>query len=216
MAVELDHLFFCVSPGAPEGEHLLRFGWCEGPPNVHTGQGTANRRFFFRNAMLELLWVENPLEAQSEQTAPTRLWERWCERRSGACPFGIIVRPADEEAAAAPFPGVQYRPAWVAPGWEVHLSEAGLQEPMWVYMPFLRRVDQERRFVAHPNGACDVTRLTLTTPVPWRSPAAAAMVENAVLSTVEGPEYLVTIEFDHGLRQEARDFQPHLPLVVQL
>jgi hypothetical protein len=44
-----------VDRWAPEAERIAAFGLCEGPSNVHPGQGTANRRFFFRNAMLELL-----------------------------------------------------------------------------------------------------------------------------------------------------------------
>lgn len=57
MQIELDHLFVCTNPGAPEAEKLVRFGLHEGPPNQHPGQGTANCRFVFANAMIELLWV---------------------------------------------------------------------------------------------------------------------------------------------------------------
>src|SRR5262249_59045833 len=102
MTIELDHLFVCVAAGAPEAEHLVQFGLMEGTPNVHRGQGTANRRFFFQNAMLELLWVENLIEAQSEQTAPTQLWERWSARLAGACPFGTIVRPTANWSGTLP------------------------------------------------------------------------------------------------------------------
>jgi len=68
MAFELDHVFIRVSRGAPEAEHLVQFGLREGQPNIHPGQGTANRRFFFINAMLELLWVEDARVAQSDDT----------------------------------------------------------------------------------------------------------------------------------------------------
>jgi hypothetical protein len=46
----------------------------EGTPNIHPGQGTANRRFFFRNAMLELLWVNDEQFVQGPRAlapAPT-------------------------------------------------------------------------------------------------------------------------------------------------
>ena len=61
MRVELDHLFVCTVPGAPEAEELVRFGLREGPSNQHLGQGTANRRFDFANAMIELLWVRDEI-----------------------------------------------------------------------------------------------------------------------------------------------------------
>jgi Glyoxalase-like domain len=216
MAIELDHVFICVARGAPEAEHLVEFGLCEGAPNVHPGQGTANRRFFFQNAMLELLWVEDPQEAQSSQTAPTLLWERWSSRQSGACPFGIIARPANTPITTVPFPAREYQPEWLAPELKIYLAPSGVEEPMWLFMPFLQGLHQERRFVAHPNGAREITKLTLTTPVPLRSSAAQALVENAILSIREGSEYLLTIELNKSMRQVVRDFRPHLPLVIQL
>ncbi|MFP4441235.1 MAG: hypothetical protein ACLFVO_28720 [Chloroflexaceae bacterium] len=52
---ELDHLFVTLPPEAPGIELVLALGLREGTRNVHPGQGTANRRIFFRNAMLEFL-----------------------------------------------------------------------------------------------------------------------------------------------------------------
>jgi hypothetical protein len=68
MRIELDHLFVCASPGAPEAEKLVEFGLQEGPPNQHPGQGTANRRFSFANAMINsktrLLHKAVPVESR--------------------------------------------------------------------------------------------------------------------------------------------------------
>ena len=74
MAAELDHVFICVSRGADdEASALSSFGLNEGKPNVHPGQGTACRRFSFRNGYIELLWVSNESEARSETIeAPQR------------------------------------------------------------------------------------------------------------------------------------------------
>src|SRR5881409_435232 len=104
MASELDHLFICASIGAPEADRLVAFGLTEGTPNAHPGQGTANRRFFFHNAMLELLWVQDAAEAQSELVRPTRLWERWAGRSGGACPLALCFRPKSQHAGKPPFP----------------------------------------------------------------------------------------------------------------
>src|SRR5881628_844205 len=80
MEFELDHVFICTEAEANEAERLADFGLIEGAPNVHTGQGTANRRFFFANAYLELLWVHNPAKAQAGAVNRTRLWPRWKDR----------------------------------------------------------------------------------------------------------------------------------------
>jgi hypothetical protein len=75
--IELGHLFICTAAGAPEAEKLIRFGLSEGTPDDHPGQGTANRRFAFSNAMIELLWVYEPREAQNQVTARRMLWDGW-------------------------------------------------------------------------------------------------------------------------------------------
>src|SRR3981189_2816584 len=102
MPVELDHLFICPSTGAPEADHLVQFGLTEGTPNTHPGQGTACRRFFFRNAYIELLWVHDPAEAQSEPIRPTHLWKRWAGRAGVACPFGFGFRPRAQQEGGFP------------------------------------------------------------------------------------------------------------------
>jgi len=58
--MELDHVFILCDEGAPEAAALLRIGIREGSGNTHPGQGTACRRFFFANAYLELVWVDDP------------------------------------------------------------------------------------------------------------------------------------------------------------
>lgn len=153
MQVELDHLFVCTAAGGPEAQRLLQFGLNEAPPNVHPGQGTANRRFAFSNAMIELLWVDNPAEAQSQATARTLLWERWSRRSEGSCPFGICVRPVDIPPTAPPFPGWEYRPVYLPPPLSMHIGEAGVEEPMWVYLNFITRTQRQkwfpRAFIGH-------------------------------------------------------------------
>ena len=104
MTVELDHLFVCVSAGGPEAERLAELGLTEGPPNRHSGQGTACRRFFFINGFLEFVWVENAEEAQGPSARRVGLWERWSGRDSGASPFGVCLRPGPEGDAGPPFP----------------------------------------------------------------------------------------------------------------
>ena len=84
MSFEVDHFFICTDIGAPMADALASFGWVEGPPNTHPGQGTANRRFNFDNAMLELLWVHDEVEAVSEPARRLHLLERWQGRAAGA------------------------------------------------------------------------------------------------------------------------------------
>jgi Glyoxalase-like domain len=215
MAVELDHILVCTSPGAPEGDDLVRFGLTEGPRNQHPGQGTANQRFAFRNAMLELFWVCEEKEARSEQTRRTQLWERWVGRDGGACPFGICLRPGVGENRETPFQGWEYHPAYLPDPLAMQIGEAGLEEPMWVYLGFLTREQRERHFVAHAVGIREITKLILTSAAPPRSAVSKIVTDADVLSVRRGPKPLLEIEFDHGQRQKVQDFRPHLPLLFR-
>lgn len=216
MPIELDHLFVCTDPGAPEAEKLVQFGLHEGPPNQHPGQGTACRRFSFINAMIELFWVSDANEAQSQGTRRTSLWERWSDRQGNASPFGICVRPARSQDTGSTFPAWEYRPAYLPHPLCMHIGEAGIEEPMWVHLSFMQRVQRERWFTEHPSGVREITRLTLTTPVRLRSNASQKIIESGVLTTRTGPTSLLEIELDGHRRKERVDFRPHLPIIFQL
>jgi len=216
MRLELDHVFVCTASGAPEGEKLVQFGLHEGPPNQHPGQGTANRRFAFVNAMIELIWISDASEAQSQSARRTLLWERWAGREHDASPFGICLRPVDPEDTARPFPAWQYRPAYLPDPLVMHIGDVGIEEPMWIYLSFMRRAQREQWFIEHPIGIREITGLTLTTPVPLRSDAAKKIGQSGILATRAGASTWLEIEFDRNRRKEHMDFRPHLPLVLQL
>jgi Glyoxalase-like domain len=216
MNIELDHVFLCASQGAPEADELVRFGLHEGPPHMHPGQGTSCRRFSFTNAMIELLWVSDPQEAQSEATRRTLLWDRWSARQTTACPFGICLRPVDPQHEELPFPAWEYKPTYLPDPLVMHIAESAFEEPMWVHLGFLRRADREEHFTEHPAGIREITGLHLTTSVPLRSAASQRIVASKILSTRTGPKPLLEIEFDGKRRNQVVDFRPHLPIVFRL
>jgi hypothetical protein len=140
MTLALDHAFIMCSRGAPEGDSLVARGFVEGSRNVHPGQGTANRRFFFENFMLELLWVDDPQEAQNEKTRRTRLWERWQGRDKGISPFGILFCAENDVGAPAPFPTWSYHPRYLPPGVAIEIADGTrLEEPELFYIPSMQR-----------------------------------------------------------------------------
>ena len=213
MGFELDHLFVCVAPDAPEAERLAAMGFCEGAPNQHPGQGTACRRFSFANAMIELFWVSDEAEVQNERTRRTLLWKRWAGRKGAASPFGICFRPDSSGDTRPPFPGWRYEPEYLAHPLAMHIGEADVQEPMWVFMDFLSRVHREERFRPHANGAREITGLTLWTPIPFRSVASQKVLESGILVARDGTDALLQIELDGSRRGEVIDLRPELPLV---
>jgi hypothetical protein len=196
---------------------LAAFGLTEGTPNVHPGQGTACRRFFFANAYLELLWVSNAADAQSETIQPTHLYERWARRASGACPLGLGFRSKTEHDVSVPFSSWEYRPPYLPAPLCLHVATNAsvLTEPMLFYLPVGLR-SAKRPALAHRAGLHEVTRVEVVSPHADRLSSETAAVTGAGLAQLRaGPEYLVELSFDGELQGQRADFRPLLPLVFR-
>jgi len=214
MAVELDHVFICTAPGAPEAEELIRFGIVEGPSNRHPGQGTANRRFVFAGTFLELLWVENPVEAQSALVRRTGLWERWSQRDSGASPFGIGLRPADgDQIEIPPFATWDYRPPYLPEYLAIQMAENSHNAavPLSFYLAFGRPRVSDSTAQAHGAGLRAVTRLRIGVPGLETLPAGERPSPSEYFHPAD--EHLLEMGFDGQKGGHSHDFRPLLPLV---
>ena len=203
------------APGAPEGDALLTLGFVEGSGNTHPGQGTANRRFFFENFMLELLWVANPKEAQSERTQRTRLWERWAQRGQGVCPFGIVFRSTDDRPTPAPFPVWSYAPSYMPAGMSIEIAEGTtLSEPGLFYLSFQRRA-ASREPILHAMPIRKVCGIAVGIPdLAVLSQASRIAAELKILRYFKSPQFVLEILFDDA-RQLRFDLRPQLPLLFR-
>jgi hypothetical protein len=206
MKAEFDHLFIFTDIGAPAADRLVALGLTEGSSRTHPGQGTANRSFFFHNAMLELLWVHNPIEAQSELIQRTRLWER-AENRARICPFGISLRPATDPPEPAAFPHWDYHPPYLPETLSIAVATNSevLTEPMLFQIPFGKRPDQlppvKAQPLDHPLGFREITRVEIITPVTTApSPELQIFLDNNHIKIRNGLDYCVELGFD-GERQ---------------
>ena len=112
-------------------DRLEDSGFAEGSRNHHPGQGTANRRFFFDNAFIEFIWVEDEDEIRSDLVAPTRLWERMNWRESGASPFEICIRPSGPGQVEIPFSTFAYAPDYLPPGDHIPMADRGSNRGAW-------------------------------------------------------------------------------------
>lgn len=219
-AVEIDHIFICVAPGAREAEALKEFGLAEGTANKHPGQGTSNRRFFFRNAFIELLYLHDPAETQSELAKPTRLCERIASRGGTASPFGIAFRPATDAEKQVPFPSWDYRPIYLPANMKIDIGKAPIEEPMWFFLSFAARPDkapgERRQPLEHPKGFNEITSLHVKIPSTEKlsKPAFCAAAVNGV-EIAKGDEHLLQIGFDNEFSGQLHDFRPVLPLVFR-
>jgi len=86
--MKIDHIFIFSDKGK-EADELVNAGFSEGSGRHHSGLGTRNRRFFFEDFYLEILWVENEEEAKSHPSLG--LWERSNFRMNDFSRFGLCL-----------------------------------------------------------------------------------------------------------------------------
>jgi hypothetical protein len=205
--VELDHVFVLTSRGAPEADALVAHGFVEGAPNVHPGQGTACRRFFFGNAYLALLWVADEAEAAGEAVQAARLLERWRRRGTGS-PFGVALRPSSPEEPA-PFRTWDYRPPWLADGAiPVAANSERLDEPFLFVLPFGRRPER-------PGTRREISRLVLESPVEAPSDEAIALAGHRDVEWRRAAVHGMILELDRAATGGTADLRPALPLQLR-
>ncbi len=217
MNLELDHVIVCCDAGAPEAAALIAAGLLEGSSNVHLGQGTANRRFFFRNAYLELLWVSDLDQARREPARRTRLWERWLRRAQGACPFGVALRPIDVEAdEAPPFPTWAYHAPYLPKQVSIGIALATpLTEPEFLHLAFATKPESKNREpMTHPAGFAQLTGVRIGVPSGVHSAAAKAASASGFVAFFEDDRYVMELLFD-GRSDLRVDLRPALPLVLR-
>jgi hypothetical protein len=229
MLFELDHLFICTSVGAVEGDRLIDFGLSEGSRNMHPGQGTANRRFFFRNSMMELLWLHDEEEARSEDVFPTRLYEGCLYQQTGASPFALCLRPTPEHRAngldageVVPFDCWRYQAPYIPKEVSMYIgaNSTTIEEPLLIFSPHSFRPDQlsgdRSQPIDHPLGFREITSVRITTPANRPRSAAFERVCDIVwFSVAPAAEHLLEISFDGATQAGLADFRPGLPLVFR-
>lgn len=203
MTLRIDHLFICSAVGAPEADELLGAGMTEGSPNTHPGQGTANRRFFFENGYLELLWVQHENEARSERTAPTRLWDRWTERHGSANPFGICFSSPQRAESRLPFTTRAYRPRYLADGREILFANGiPLSEPEMFALGWPHAMMPHTQPIEHPAGLRTIRRVSagLFDPTAVSAPLRAAIDAGLLgVHQSDAPELIVEFNSDREI-----------------
>lgn len=215
MTLQIHHVFVCASAGAPEAEAVLQAGLVEGSPNKHPGQGTANRRFFFRRGYLELLWVHDQDEARSDISTPTRLWDRWSQRGGSANPFGLCFSSSKGLSRPLPFTTWTYRPSYLPRDRAILFAD---QQPLSEPEIFLLNWPQDQRSPEseprnHPLGLIGMRSVSVGLSDPGSASATLrTMAEEGSLKIHQSAGHELVLEFISEQELECR--LPTLGLIL--
>lgn len=217
-ALEFDHVWIVVSPGAPEREAFERAGFRVAPARPREGLGVSSVSIELLNAAIELVWVDPSVPV-------ARGNEQFVERlRSGASPIAVALRRTAGSADRLPF---ESWPVTTPSGMIEVLTPRAQTKAVNVFVvphAIARSEAAAAEAIAnntlpaalyqHPNGAQRITKVSIAAPSRALLPTVAQKIGDANLEFVEGPEWLVEITLDGGMKTRSRDFGPALPLVI--
>ncbi len=209
--VRLDHFFILTERDAPEAALLIELGLVEGTSNDHPGQGTANRRFFFSNTALELLYIRDAKEAEEGPGQALRIPDRASSPL--ASPFGLIMRN-DGDSGQPAFPGWRYQPEYFDPGVSFLVGDNSdrLEEPLCICMPESPPAAPTQATSESPFT--EITELRLQVPVEEPSEVLVAVGRTEMVQIETGRPHLLEIVFDNGNTGNQQDLRPGLPLKI--
>lgn len=211
--LSVDHILLTVSPQAPEVDVLEAAGFAEGPPNVHPGQGSACRRFFFDNAYLEFAWLENEADATASGIQRTGLLTR-LKSGTAASHIGICIRLA--ATLPPPVETWPYRPPYLPAGSSipVAVNSTRLDEPLLFFLP--SELARPATGVTHRNRAGRISRVQAQIVGDREpSPELGWLAASGLVSVGYGQSESLTIEFDQGRQGERIALDTESPLVLQ-
>ena len=215
MNLELDHVFILVKPEARVADLLIAKGFEEGTRNIHPGQGTSNRRFFFSKVMLEFIWVRDAEEAENGAGRDLRFPQR--DTNPAASPFGIILRrkdSIDSQSSKMPFNGWSYQPTYFEPpnAFHVGANSVNISQPLCIYVPFSLPKSSVNK--GKINSSFAISNVCIHTPSIERSEVLEVVDRADRLSIQYGKEHLMEMVFNDRSSGKVVDFRPEIPLIM--
>jgi hypothetical protein len=214
--MEIDHIFIFSSNKGQEVDCLIDFGFCEGSSRTHPGQGTVNRKIYFENFFLEIVWVHNESEVKSANVLKTKLWERSNFLTNGHSRFGLgfVNTPDTEELFEN---SIKYQPDYFSKGsqFDIITNEENYNLPWAFRIPHVTQNKKAPEPIDHKNGIKKLTKATFD--------LKAKEIENRFTTIVEkhsnvrfspGLKNLMTLEFDRGIQGKIKTFD-ELSLVIK-
>lgn len=156
--MNIDHIFIFTEDNGKVADELVDFGFTEGSSRIHAGQGTTNRKFYFDNFFLEILWVHNVHEITSDKTKPMGLWQRAEYKTNRFSPFGLCLVNADGTDTIFQN-AFKYQPDYFPKGMEIDIIKNENQPELpWTFrLPFKGQKKHENEPTKHRNGISILT-----------------------------------------------------------
>ncbi len=206
--MEVDHIFIFSSARGEEANSLIEFGLTEGSSRLHPGQGTKNRKFYFENFFLEILWVVNEKEIQSELTAPTKLWERSQFENNDHSPFGLCLVNAASTDQLFETSKI-YQPNYFPEGMSIDfITNQEYPKLPWTFrLPYRGEKKPHTEPTEHANQIKRLTRVEFEMPtLNYGTKFVNHFQDVDLIEFTTGNRMHLTLEFDNMRQGKTREF----------
>ena len=196
--MQIDHIFIFSKNKGREASDLIEFGLVEGSNRIHKGQGTTNRKFYFKNFFLEILWVIDEEEINQTPTLETQLGYRANFIQNGSSRFGLCLVNTEETDKL--FDNAEcYQPSYFPPAMSIDiLPNVDNPKLPWTFrLPYRGRKKEINEPKNHFNKIGELTKVEFEIDefVPNSNYISSFENENNILFKPNLPMKLI-LEFD--------------------
>jgi Glyoxalase-like domain len=213
--MNIDHIFICTNDNGKIADDLIEFGLTEGSSRVHAGQGTRNRKFYFDNFFLEILWVCNEPEIKSDLVKPTGLWQRAGYKRNEFAPYGLCLINTEDTNALFEN-ALHYQPIYFPAGMmiEILINESQPSLPWTFRLPFKGQKKDDAEPRSHQNGIQQLTKAIFNYSKPVTDQYLQFFKNEPSIEFSAAADYGLTLIFD-GRRQQNKKYFKDLKLTIE-
>jgi len=199
--MNIDHIYIFSNKGK-ETDELVEFGLTEGSGRIHQGIGTANRRIFFENFYLEILWVENAAEAKSIEEIG--LWARNEHKNSNYSRFGLCLENTEDTDDIFK-DSIKWQPDFLPVGNQVEIITN--ENMPWIFKfpkNRKRQLDEPR---IHHIGLKQLTKAVFNLKIIDFEKILQEIANNSIAEFQHATEDLLILEFDNGQQGKSQPFE---------
>jgi len=198
----IDHIFIFVH-SKQEADELIDFGITEGSGRIHQGIGTANRRFFFDNFYLEILWVENESEAKGIKKIGIR--ERSDYQNSGYSRFGVCLKNTKDTEQVFEN-SIKWEPLFLSKGDHVNIITS--DKMPWIFrFPPNRRKNLSDEPKVHKSKIKQLSKAIFNLSEKEFEDILNSISENSIIEFKKAPINSLVLKFDNGKQGKTKIFE---------
>ncbi|PSF37360.1 hypothetical protein C7H19_10535 [Aphanothece hegewaldii CCALA 016] len=228
--LEVDHLQIYTGRRLSDVFVLQELGLNNPPQTVRReSQGTVSTIFFFENAYLELISIEDEI-AFRQYSAQTKmnLLERSQWQQTGASPFGIGLRAKiNYRFHLSTSIDSTFKTEWGDSETKINFSAENLeaiQEPICFTIPHQialtnwldNKNEYHQELMTHPLGIKKLTGVKIKVNTHLALTNAVSLLEDQGIIAIErGKSPLLELTFDENAQNQVVDARPWLPILLR-